>query len=96
MATAKSAVADSHSENLVADLVVRARVAQVAVAGYRQEQADLLVAAAGWAVLEPGRNRRLAELGEYNSPRCWHVVQDLPKGPSSKVQRLKLIDVLGT
>jgi sulfoacetaldehyde dehydrogenase len=30
--------------------------------GYSQEQTDLLVAAAGWAILEPGRNRRLAEL----------------------------------
>jgi acyl-CoA synthetase (AMP-forming)/AMP-acid ligase II len=35
------------------------------------------------------------ELGKYKSPRRWHVVSELPKGPSGKVQRLKLADLLG-
>jgi len=35
------------------------------------------------------------ELGKFKSPRRWHVVSELPKGPSGKVQRLKLVDTLG-
>ena len=30
--------------------------------GYDQMQVDMLVAAAGWAIVEPARNRELAEL----------------------------------
>jgi long-chain acyl-CoA synthetase len=37
----------------------------------------------------------LRELGKYKSPRSFHVVTELPKGPSGKVQRLKLVEVLG-
>ncbi|MDE2455432.1 MAG: sulfoacetaldehyde dehydrogenase, partial [Burkholderiales bacterium] len=46
----------------VAELVRRARAAQRIADGYGQERVDELVAAAGWAILEPGRNRELAEL----------------------------------
>lgn len=46
---------------IVARLIDRARSAQAAIDGYGQEQADMLAAAAGWAIMEPGRNRRLAE-----------------------------------
>ena len=35
------------------------------------------------------------ELGRYKTPRRWHVVTELPKGPSGKVQRLRLPDILG-
>jgi long-chain acyl-CoA synthetase len=31
------------------------------------------------------------ELGRYKSPRFLRFVSDLPKGPSGKVQRLKLL-----
>src|SRR5687767_12045744 len=44
------------------ELVSRARVAQAEVDSYDQDQTDLMVAAAGWAIMEPERNRRLAEL----------------------------------
>lgn len=47
---------------LVADLVSRARAAQRIANGYDQARVDELVAAAGWAIMEPARNRELAEL----------------------------------
>jgi len=47
---------------LVAQLVARARAAQAIADGYDQARVDELVAAAGWAILEPGRNRALADL----------------------------------
>jgi len=45
----------------VGDLVARARAAQHAVDGFTQAQVDAMVAAAGWAIVEPSRNRALAE-----------------------------------
>ena len=46
----------------VAALVERARTAQRVADGYDQARVDELVAAAGWAIMEPARNRALAEL----------------------------------
>ena len=51
----------------VAALVRRARIAQAAYARYDQAQLDEVVAAAGWAIIEPGRNRRLAELAVHDT-----------------------------
>jgi len=45
----------------VATLVARARRAQRIVDAYDQARVDELVTAAGWAIVEPSRNRRLAE-----------------------------------
>jgi sulfoacetaldehyde dehydrogenase len=50
------------AEAAVAALVARARAAQRIAEGYDQARTDELVAAAGWAILEPARNRALAEL----------------------------------
>ncbi len=47
---------------MVAEMVARARQAQAAIAKYSQTQLDELVAAAGWAIMEPGRNKTLAEI----------------------------------
>lgn len=47
---------------LVAALVSRARAAQRIADGYDQARVDELVCAAGWAIIEPARNRELAEL----------------------------------
>ena len=47
---------------LVAGLVAKARAAQRIANGYDQARVDELVAAAGWAIMEPARNRELAEL----------------------------------
>ncbi len=43
-------------------LVERARAAQRLYETWTQAQVDMAVVAAGWAILEPGRNRELAEL----------------------------------
>ena len=42
--------------------IARARAAQAVADGYDQARVDELVAAAGWAIMEPARNRELAEL----------------------------------
>lgn len=46
----------------IAELVARARAAQRVCDSWSQEQVDMAVAAAGWAIIEPKRNRELAEL----------------------------------
>ena len=46
----------------IASLVARGRAAQRIAEGYDQARTDELVAAAGWAIMEPARNRELAEL----------------------------------
>lgn len=46
----------------VAELVARARAAQQVAEAYDQARVDDIVAAAGWAIMEPGRNRVLAML----------------------------------
>ena len=50
------------AEARVAALVARARAAQRVAEAYDQARVDELVAAAGWAIIEPARNRELAEL----------------------------------
>jgi sulfoacetaldehyde dehydrogenase len=54
--------ADAAVVAMVAELVARARAAQRIADGYDQAGARDLALAAGWAILEPGRNRSLAEL----------------------------------
>jgi len=49
-------------QDTVAALVQRARAAQRIAEGYDQARVDELVTAAGWAIIEPARNRELAEL----------------------------------
>lgn len=46
----------------VARIVQRARAAQIQYAAMGQSALDDAVAAVGWAIMEPGRNRQLAEL----------------------------------
>jgi sulfoacetaldehyde dehydrogenase len=56
---------DSNSLNAtsgVSALVKRARAAQAIANDYDQVRVDEIVAAAGWAIIEPARNRELAEL----------------------------------
>lgn len=54
--------AQTEAEAIVGGLVARARAAQRIAEGYDQARVDELVAAAGWAIIEPARNRELAEL----------------------------------
>jgi len=35
------------------------------------------------------------ELGSYKAPKVIRLVESLPKGPSGKVQRLKLLEIQG-
>src|SRR6186997_1162357 len=53
---------DSTPEGAVAALVARARAAQAEYETWTQERVDEAVTAAGWAIVEPARNRALAEL----------------------------------
>lgn len=46
----------------IANLVTRARAAQAIADTFSQKQTDRLCAAAAWAIMEPSRNRALAEL----------------------------------
>ena len=46
----------------VSQLVAKARVAQAVVDAYDQKQVDRVCSAAAWAIMEPARNRSLAEL----------------------------------
>jgi len=58
----KTGTAANAAAQIVGNLVRRARAAQAAIARYSQGQLDELVTAAGWAIMEPSRNRLLAEI----------------------------------
>jgi len=62
MAAVTSLRTPTPAATLVAELVTRARAAQRIADNYDQARVDQLVAAAGWAIMEPARNRELAEL----------------------------------
>lgn len=50
------------AHDIVAELIVRARAAQREFEHCDQNRVDETVLAAGWAIMEPGRNRMLAEM----------------------------------
>lgn len=60
--TAASGATSTAASHIVAALMKRARAAQRVFGGYGQAQLDDVVAAVGWAIMEPGRNRMLAEI----------------------------------
>src|SRR5688572_475166 len=63
MATTVDSVAKvSAAGAVVRDLVSRARAAQKIYGASTQQKLDEAVSAAGWAIMEPERNRALAEL----------------------------------
>ncbi len=62
MAAAATNEAQTSDLSLVAELVGKARAAQAIANGCDQARVDELVAAAGWAIIEPVRNRELAEM----------------------------------
>ena len=62
MADTTPQAASSPAAQAVSALVTRARRAQAVIAKYSQAQLDELVTAAGWAIMEPGRNKMLAEI----------------------------------
>jgi sulfoacetaldehyde dehydrogenase len=62
MARIEAPVAGTGAKEIVAKLIARARAAQKIFERSTQEQLDEAVAAAGWAIMHPERNRALAEL----------------------------------
>jgi len=64
--SAQSASADS-IQAAVINLIQRARLAQERIAAWNQEQVNLMVSSVAWAILEPSRNRLLAELAVRDS-----------------------------
>ncbi|MCM2328098.1 MAG: AMP-binding protein [Lysobacter sp.] len=62
---------------------------------YGQEIAACVVRREGTACTEDElRAFCLEHLGRYKTPKAFHFVDELPRGPSGKVQRLKLLDIL--
>jgi sulfoacetaldehyde dehydrogenase len=62
MTTVTDMPSDVTSQALVQSLIARARAAQTIFARYTQAELDEAVAAVGWAIMEPSRNRTLAEI----------------------------------
>lgn len=63
---------------------------------YGQEIMACVILKPGCLCLEEElRTFALAELGKYKTPKVLRFVEDLPRGPSGKVQRLKLIELAG-
>ena len=70
--------ASAAARERVAALVRRARAAQREYEGWTQEQVDLAVTAAGWAIVDPGHNRALAELA-VGSTKLGNVADKMQK-----------------
>ncbi|MCX7161152.1 MAG: sulfoacetaldehyde dehydrogenase, partial [Proteobacteria bacterium] len=61
-AVAEKSAATLAAKEIVGTLIARARAAQQVYEGYDQMRVDEVVTAAGWAIVKPENNRRLAEL----------------------------------
>jgi long-chain acyl-CoA synthetase len=74
--------------------VLEAAAVGVPDASYGQEILACVVVKPGATCTEDDlRAHCLRTLGRYKAPRYLRLVSQLPKGPSGKVQRLKLIDL---
>jgi sulfoacetaldehyde dehydrogenase len=62
MANESKLPAEVSSAAIVQSIVARARAAQKIIEHYSQAELDEIVAAAGWAIMAPSRNRTLAEV----------------------------------
>ena len=75
--------------------VLEAAAVGVSDPHYGQDIAACVVLKRGEVCAEDAlREHCLRELGRYKTPTILRFVDDLPKGPSGKVQRLKLLDLL--
>jgi acyl-coenzyme A synthetase/AMP-(fatty) acid ligase len=75
--------------------VLEAAAVGVPDAAYGQEILACVVVKPGASCTEEElRAHCRATLGRYKSPRYLRIVDDLPKGPSGKVQRLKLAQLI--
>ena len=66
-AVAETSAATLAAKEIVGALIPRARAAQRAYEGYDQMRADEAAPAAGWAIVKPENNRRLAELAVHDT-----------------------------
>ena len=74
--------------------VLEAAAVGIPDAHYGQEILACVVLKAGMQISEEAlRVHCIRELGRYKTPKILRLVDDLPKGASGKVQRLKLLDV---
>ena len=74
--------------------VLEAAAVGVPDANYGQDiRACVVLKPGAQASTEALREFCLAELGRFKTPREFRILAELPKGPSGKVQRLKLADV---
>ncbi len=75
--------------------VLDAAAVGIADPHYGQEIMVCVVLRAGAAVDEAGlRAFCEQQLGRYKTPKCIRFVSELPRGPSGKVQRLKLLSLI--
>ena len=73
--------------------VLEAAAVGVPDANYGQDILACIVLKEGASVTEPELRAFCArELGRYKTPRTFRFVAELPKGPSGKIQRLKLAE----
>ena len=72
------ATSSASTREAVARLIAKARAAQRSFEGYSQERVDQAVVAAGWAIMEPGRNRLLAEMAVRDTG-CGNVEDKVQK-----------------
>ena len=80
-------------------LLKHASVLEAAAVGVKDSNYGQNIEA--YLVLRPGagleeqelREHCLQHLGRYKMPRACHIVDDLPRGPSGKIQRLKLTEL---
>jgi len=76
--------------------VLEAAAVGIPDAGYGQEILACIVRRPGVSCSEEElRAHCLRELGRYKTPKSLRFVTELPKGPSGKVQRLKLLELGG-
>ena len=66
-AVAEKSAATLAAKEIVSELLARARAAQQVYEGYDQMRVDEVVTAAGWAIVKPENNRRLAELAVHDT-----------------------------
>ncbi len=76
--------------------VLEAAAVGIADRHYGQDIMACIVLRDGHAADEAGlRDFCTAQIGRYKTPKLFRFVKELPRGPSGKVQRLKLVDLAG-
>jgi sulfoacetate-CoA ligase len=79
---------------LAHDAILEAAAVGIPDAHYGQDILACVVLKSGRSCTEDELHAHcLRELGRYKSPRIIRIVGELPKGPSGKIQRLKLLEL---